>query len=54
VEALAEARAAVVEAEERLDAAHEGNLRLAGQLTTLRTAIAEQETLLSDTSGLLP
>ncbi|KIP95004.1 MULTISPECIES: hypothetical protein [unclassified Microbacterium] len=54
VEALAEARAAVVEAEERLDAAHEVNLRLAGQLTTLRTAIAEQETLLSDTSGLLP
>jgi len=44
----------VVEAEERLDAAHEVNLRLAGQLTTLRTAIAEQETLLSDTSGLLP
>ena len=31
VEALAEARAAVVEAEERLDAAHEVNLRLAGQ-----------------------
>lgn len=54
VDALAEARAAVVEAEERLDVTREGNLRLAGKLTALRAAIAEQETLLSDASGLLP
>ncbi|MFJ4998124.1 hypothetical protein ACIP5T_08225 [Microbacterium sp. NPDC088619] len=54
VDALAEARAAVVQAEERLDEAREANLSLAEQLTALRTTIAEQETLLSDTSGLLP
>ncbi|MDN3445744.1 hypothetical protein [Microbacterium sp. APC 3901] len=54
VEARDEARAAVVEAEERLDVAREANLRLAERLIALRTAIAEQETLLSDTSGLLP
>lgn len=54
VAALAEARAAVVQAEERLDGAREANLRLAAQLTALRTGIAEQETLLSDTSGFLP
>lgn len=54
VDALAEARAAVVQAEERLDVAREANFRLAGQLTALRTTIAEQETLLSDTSGFLP
>ncbi|MEV7798980.1 hypothetical protein AB0O14_07810 [Microbacterium foliorum] len=54
VEALDEAKAAVVEAEERLDVARDANLRLAEKLTALRTAIAEQETLLSDTSGLLP
>lgn len=54
VDALAEARVAVVQAEERLDEAREANLRLAEQLTALRTTIAEQETLLSETSGLLP
>lgn len=54
VDALDEARAAVVEAEERLDVARDANLRLAEKLTALRAAIAEQETLLSDTSGLLP
>ncbi|MEV7610027.1 hypothetical protein AB0N61_11135 [Microbacterium sp. NPDC089320] len=54
VDALAEARAAVVQAEERLDVAREANLRLAGELTALRAAIAEQEELLSDTSGFLP
>lgn len=54
VDALDEARAAVVEAEERLDVARDANLRLAEKLTALRAAIAEQETLLSDTSGFLP
>ena len=54
VDARDEARAAVVEAEERRDVAREANLRLAERLVALRTAIAEQETLLSDTSGLLP
>ncbi|KRD54700.1 hypothetical protein ASE34_04385 [Microbacterium sp. Root280D1] len=54
VDALAEARAAVVQAEERLELAREVNLRLAEQLTALRTTIAEQETLLTDTSGFLP
>ncbi|WP_295101756.1 hypothetical protein [uncultured Microbacterium sp.] len=54
VDALAEARAAVDQAEERLELAREVNLRLAEQLTALRTTIAEQETLLTDTSGFLP
>jgi uncharacterized protein YaaQ len=54
VDALAEARAAVVQAEERLGVAREANLRLAERLTALRTDIAEQETLLSDISGFLP
>lgn len=54
VDALAEARAAVIQAEERLELAREVNLRLAEQLTALRTTIAEQETLLADTSGFLP
>lgn len=54
VEALDEAKAAVVEAEERLDVARDANLRLAEKLTALRTVIADQETLLSDTTGLLP
>lgn len=54
VDALAEARAAVVQAEERLELAREVNLRLAEQLTALRTTIAEQDTLLTDTSGFLP
>jgi hypothetical protein len=54
VEALDEAKAAVVEAEERLDVARDANLRLAEKLTALRTAIADQEALLSDTTGLLP
>lgn len=43
-----------MQAEERLDVAREANFRLAEQLTTLRTTIAEQETLLSDTTGFLP
>lgn len=54
VDALAEARAAVVQAEEQLDVAREANFRLAEQLTALRTTIDEQETLLSDTTGFLP
>lgn len=54
VDALDAARAAVVQAEERLDDAREANLRLAGELTALRATIAEQEELLSDSSGFLP
>lgn len=53
VDSLAEARAAVVQAEERLDATRKANYRLAEQLVALRTAIAEQETELSDTTGFL-
>lgn len=54
VDALAEARAAVVQAEEQLDATRDANYLLAEQLTSLRTAIAEQETQLADTTGFLP
>lgn len=53
LEALAEARAAVVQAEDRLEMTREVNLRLAEKLTALRTTIAEQDVLLSDTSGFL-
>ncbi|WP_251048692.1 hypothetical protein [Microbacterium sp. ISL-103] len=51
VDALDEARAAVVQAEERLETTRDVNYRLAERLTALRTTIAEQETQLSDTSG---
>lgn len=54
VDSLAEARAAVVQAEEQLDATRDANYLLAEQLTALRTAIAEQETQLADTTGFLP
>lgn len=54
VDALAEARAAVEQAEEQLDATRDANYLLAEQLTALRTAIAEQETQLADTTGFLP
>lgn len=53
VDSLAEAKAAVVQADERLDAAKDANRLLAEKLTTLRTTIAEQETELSDTTGFL-
>ncbi|MGJ0390905.1 hypothetical protein [Microbacterium sp. CGR1] len=54
VDSLAEARAAVVQAEEQLDATRDANYLLAEKLTVLRTAIAEQETQLADTTGFLP
>lgn len=54
VESLAEARAAVVQAEEQLDATRDANYLLAEKLTALRTAIAEQEAQLADTTGFLP
>lgn len=54
VDALAEAKAAVVRAEESLEATRDANYQYAEQLTSLRSALAAQETLLSDTTGFLP
>ena len=54
VDALDEAKAAVVRAEQSLEATRDANYRYAEQLTGLRTALAAQETLLSDTTGFLP
>lgn len=54
VAALAEAKAAVVQAEENLQATRDANYLLAERLTALRATIAQQETLLSDTTGFLP
>lgn len=54
VDALAEAKAAVVRAEESLEATRDANYQCAEQLTSLRSALAAQETLLSDTTGFLP
>jgi hypothetical protein len=54
VRARDDARAAVATAQQLLDATHEANARLAETLTTLRSRVAEQETQLSDTTGLLP
>lgn len=53
VAALDEARAAVVQAEEQLDATRDENYRLAERLTALRTTIAEQDAQLEDTTGFL-
>jgi len=53
VAALDEARAAVVQAEEQLDATRAENYRLAERLTALRTTIAEQDAQLEDTTGFL-
>lgn len=53
VDALGDARAAVVEARERLDAAREANLMLAEELTGLRSRIAAQDELLTDDTGFL-
>jgi len=52
-DALAEAKAAVAETRRQLDAAKDSNHRLAEQLTTLRSLIAEQDRRLADTTGLL-
>ena len=54
VAALAEVRVAVVQAEEELKATRDANYLLAERLTALRSTIAAQETLLSDTTGFLP
>lgn len=54
VAALAEVRVAVVQAEEELKATRAANYLLAERLTELRSTIAAQETLLSDTTGFLP
>lgn len=54
VAALAEVRVAVVQAEEELKATRDANHLLAERLTELRSTIAAQETLLSDTTGFLP
>lgn len=53
VAALHEARAAVVQAEEQLDATRAENYRLAERLTALRATIAEQDAQLEDTTGFL-
>ncbi|WP_314428232.1 hypothetical protein [uncultured Microbacterium sp.] len=53
VDALDEARAAVVDARERLDAAREVNLVLAERLTDLRSLISEQDAQLADDTGFL-
>nr|WP_236571124.1 hypothetical protein [Microbacterium hydrocarbonoxydans] len=53
VDALDDARAAVIEAREDLDAAREVNLVLAERLTDLRSRISEQDARLSDDTGFL-
>ncbi|MEN0022553.1 MAG: hypothetical protein AAGC61_04670 [Microbacterium sp.] len=54
VTALAEVKAAVVQAEEDRDAARSANYDLAEQLTSLRATIAEQDAQLADSTGFLP
>ncbi|WP_341935527.1 hypothetical protein MRBLWO14_001181 [Microbacterium sp. LWO14-1.2] len=54
VTALAEVRAAVVQAEQDRDAARSANYDLAEQLTGLRATIAEQDAQLADSTGFLP
>lgn len=53
VDALDDARAAVTEVREKLDAARDANLVLAEKLTGLRSHIAEQDSQLSDDTGFL-
>lgn len=53
VEALDEARSALVRAEEQSDATRDANYRLAERLTSLRDQVAVQETELSDDTGFL-
>ena len=53
VDALDDARAAVIEARDDLDAAREVNLVLAERLTDLRSRISEQDARLSDDTGFL-
>lgn len=53
-QAVSDAKTAVAEARQLLDAKKETNLRLAQTLTELRSRIAEQDAQLSDTTGLLP
>ncbi|MCM3781293.1 hypothetical protein [Microbacterium hydrocarbonoxydans] len=54
VAALAEAKVAVVRAEENLAAARAANYDLAEQLIALRALIAEQDAQLADSTGFLP
>ncbi len=54
VDALDEARTAVVRTQAELDATREVNLGLAEELTSLRSRLAEQETELADDTGFLP
>lgn len=53
VDALDDARAAVVETREQLEAAREANLVLAEKLTGLRSHISEQDAQLGDDAGFL-
>lgn len=53
VDALEEAKSALVRAEEQRDATRDANYTLAERLTSLRDQIAEQESELSDDSGFL-
>ncbi|KNY07931.1 hypothetical protein [Microbacterium sp. GCS4] len=54
VDALAEAKAAVIRAQERLDEAQDRTELLAAQLTALRSTIAEQDAQIADATGFLP
>lgn len=54
VDALAEARAAVEQAEDSLQDVRDANYRLAEKLTSLRSRIADQESELADSTGFLP
>ncbi|GGM40507.1 hypothetical protein [Microbacterium saperdae] len=53
VAALDEIRAQVVKTEKLFDDTRAENLRLAEQLTALRSQIAEQDAVLSDSTGFL-
>lgn len=54
VDALAEAKAAVVQVQETLDATRDANYALAEDLTALRSLVADQNAQLSDATGFLP
>lgn len=51
--AVAEVKAQIEQVEQELDASRGENLRLAEQLTALRSQIAEQDAKLADTTGFL-
>lgn len=54
IDALEEARAAVVDVRETLDTARAANYALAEDLTALRSLIAQQDAQLADATGFLP